>query len=209
IIRKTTLDKNGLQYHPDYPKAEDYKLWLEIADHKKLANIPEILHRYRIHNQQITRVDSNSRSERMDKPKQTGERKGIRQILLTDFLSRELTKNELVLHAKLFFEIPFMGKVELDHIREWVNYLKIENRKVNKYLEPNFSRLLDDRFCQTKAKSFKYYAATKYSRFNPKILWDLFFSDEQYYQSFSNRELTFIILNSLVLRKNRWYSAED
>ncbi len=207
IIRKDILDEYSLRYDPDYPKAEDYKLWLDIAKHKKLANIPEILHRYRIHDRQKTRLDSKSKSKRIDKPVQIKERKGIRQSLLADFLGREPAENELVLHAKLFFEIPFRGKVELAHIREWVHFLKSENSKIERYTEPTFSNLLEDKFRRTKAKSFKYYAATE-NRFGPKILWKLFFSDEQYYQSFSNRELLFIILNSLVLRKNRWYSSD-
>jgi hypothetical protein len=125
-----------------------------------------------------------------------------------DFLSREPTTNELDLHAKFLFDLPFSGKDELAQIREWVDFLIKENSKIKKYIEPNFSDLLEEEFCRTKAKSFKYYAAIESSRFSPKILWELFFSDEQYYQNFSSRELTFIILNSLLLRKNSWYSIE-
>lgn len=208
LIRKNTLDENNLRYDSNHPKAEDYKLWVDIAGHKKLANIPEVLHRYRLHDQQKTRLDKKSKPKNPGKTIRNREKKGLRQMLLTDFLSREPTENELMLHAKLFFEIPFREKDELAKIREWVDYLKNENSKNKKYIEPTFSDLLEDKFRRTKAKSFKYYTAANNRRFSPKLLWELFFSDQQYYQSFSNRELVYIILNSLVLRKNRWYSSD-
>lgn len=36
-----------------YLGTEDYKFWLNNANHSNLANIPEVLHRYRKYDQQI------------------------------------------------------------------------------------------------------------------------------------------------------------
>lgn len=208
IIRKDLLDSLDLRYDPNYVKGQDYKLWTEFSRFCELANIPKVLLKYRVHEEQKTQKDLNPKKDGANKSNRIKERNGIHQMLLTDFLSREPTQNEVILHAKLFFQIPFHGKDELAQICEWINFLKSENSKIKKYIEPNFSNLLDAKFHRTKARSFKHYTASD-KRFSPKLLWELFFSSEQYYRSFSVRELMHITLNSLAFRKNRWYSGED
>jgi hypothetical protein len=54
FIRKDVLIKNNIRYREGYFFACDYKFWTEIARAGKLANIPEILVRYRKHNRQVT-----------------------------------------------------------------------------------------------------------------------------------------------------------
>lgn len=206
IIRKGVLNSLDLRYDSDYPKGQDYKLWTQFARFSELANIPEVLLQYRLHEEQKTKINLDTKPKKSSI--QVTEKKGIHRELLSDFLSREPTENELTLHLKLFFQIPFSGKKELDRIRNWVDFLKSENYKIKKYIEPNFSNLLDEKFSQTKAKSFKYSTVNR-KRFTPKILWELFFTDEKYYMSFSNRELIYMILNSFAMRKNRWYSGEN
>lgn len=207
IIRKEILDSLDLRYDPDYVKGQDYKLWIELSRHYKIANIPEVLLKYRIHDKQKTRIDLEFKQERLKKLILNKKKRGIHELLLKDFLSREPTDEELILHAKLFFQIPFSGKEDLEEIQEWVDFLKLENRQSKKYIEPNFSNHLDDLFTRTKAKSFKYYTTTN-KRFSPILLWKLFLSDEQYYLSLSKKELLYLTLNSLAFRKNRWYSED-
>lgn len=52
IIRKEVLDKYSIRYRENLKVANDYCLWLDILGRAKLANIPEILFKYRIHNTQ-------------------------------------------------------------------------------------------------------------------------------------------------------------
>ncbi|MFT7137553.1 MAG: hypothetical protein ACI80I_003568 [Akkermansiaceae bacterium] len=47
IRRDLLVDIGG--YSSDYPYCEDYDLWLRIAEHAKLAHLPEILLQYRLH----------------------------------------------------------------------------------------------------------------------------------------------------------------
>lgn len=52
IIRKEVLDAHSIRYRENLKVANDYCLWLDILGRAKLANIPEILFKYRIHKTQ-------------------------------------------------------------------------------------------------------------------------------------------------------------
>lgn len=53
IMRKEVLARHGLSYDAAVPHAEDYDLWVRAGRHTGLANIPEVLVRYRMHPQQV------------------------------------------------------------------------------------------------------------------------------------------------------------
>ncbi len=54
FIRKSILVDYNISHEYSYLFAEDYKLWSEIAKVGKLANIPQVLTKYRISNNQTT-----------------------------------------------------------------------------------------------------------------------------------------------------------
>lgn len=49
------LKNNGLSYDLEYAGAEDYNLWWKIAKVSRIATIPDLLVKYRIHSSQITK----------------------------------------------------------------------------------------------------------------------------------------------------------
>jgi glycosyltransferase involved in cell wall biosynthesis len=53
LIRKSILDKNNITFDPDF-FSEDSYLWIRLSDLTRLANIPEVLYKYRIHSNQVT-----------------------------------------------------------------------------------------------------------------------------------------------------------
>ncbi len=55
MIRSRILKNNGLRYDMKYAGAEDYNLWWKIAKVSRIATLPDILVRYRIHSSQITK----------------------------------------------------------------------------------------------------------------------------------------------------------
>jgi len=58
MIRREALTRQGLMYDPRFRRGQDYDLWVRCIDAKiKLANIPEVLTRYRVHAGQATRRD--------------------------------------------------------------------------------------------------------------------------------------------------------
>jgi glycosyltransferase involved in cell wall biosynthesis len=52
MMRKSTIDKFGIKYDENLRSAQDYELWCREADRLKYANIPEILLKYRVHENQ-------------------------------------------------------------------------------------------------------------------------------------------------------------
>ena len=60
MMRRSIFEKNAeLRYSVDYPYAEDYKLWTELAGKGfRFSNIPNVLLRYRRSNAQVTEQHS-------------------------------------------------------------------------------------------------------------------------------------------------------
>ena len=54
MIRKSLLDKSGLFYRSDFSRSEDYDLWARLARFGGLANLSEVLLKYRLHVQSVT-----------------------------------------------------------------------------------------------------------------------------------------------------------
>lgn len=48
LIRRAVLEETG-GYRSGFPLAEDYDLWLRISERHSIANVPDIVGRYRIH----------------------------------------------------------------------------------------------------------------------------------------------------------------
>ena len=58
IIRKEILDEHQLRYDEYFKDCEDYKLWLDLAQHTKFANLPYILLNYRRHGESVSDLSS-------------------------------------------------------------------------------------------------------------------------------------------------------
>lgn len=58
MIRKAVLDSEHFRYDKNYAGAEDYVLWWGLSQKAKIATVPDILHHYRIHRNQITQDKS-------------------------------------------------------------------------------------------------------------------------------------------------------
>ncbi len=67
IIRKETLDKYNIKYNDNFPYAQDYELWCRESAKLNFANIPKVLLKYRVHQEQI---GSSKISEQNDIKKQ-------------------------------------------------------------------------------------------------------------------------------------------
>lgn len=58
MLRSEICKEHSLFYHKEYIHAEDYKMWIDFVLKTKIANIPEVLIKYRKHDTQICNVYS-------------------------------------------------------------------------------------------------------------------------------------------------------
>lgn len=54
MLRKETLDIHNLRYNETYETSQDYELWSRLNTVSKACNIPQVLLKYRVHENQIT-----------------------------------------------------------------------------------------------------------------------------------------------------------
>jgi len=54
IFRKEVFNKHGIRFLPEFIHAEDYEVWVQLADRTRFANIPEALLRYRLHSGSVS-----------------------------------------------------------------------------------------------------------------------------------------------------------
>jgi len=54
ILRKCLLDEHSLRFDSGVPHAEDYDFWIRCSKYTKMANIPEVLVRYRQHGENVS-----------------------------------------------------------------------------------------------------------------------------------------------------------
>lgn len=67
MFRRGLFAANGLRYAHDYPHAEDYELWTRAAEVMDLANLPEVLLRYRQHEEQVSSAKAGKQDETVRK----------------------------------------------------------------------------------------------------------------------------------------------
>ena len=62
LFRKDVIDRYNLRYDADFVDCEDYKLWLDLSDKVKFANLPLILYFYRRHGKSVSDLSTCQKS---------------------------------------------------------------------------------------------------------------------------------------------------
>ena len=113
VMRKCLIDSYRLHYDPDFRHAEDYELWVRLAAHSKLANLPEVLLRYRFHPQNVSHRHRDAQIATADK---------VRCIHLRS-LGIEPTEEEAAIHIE-FLSFRFEGNLErAQRAADWMTKL--------------------------------------------------------------------------------------
>ena len=58
MIRKSVLQRTGVKYEEEFTPAEDYALWCRLIGKTRFANLPDVLLRYREHQESATHAMS-------------------------------------------------------------------------------------------------------------------------------------------------------
>lgn len=133
MMRKSALDQYTLIYDPQFEPAEDYALWVQLGSFVRLANIAEVLLKYRVHEKQVSREFSE---------KQLIKCNSIRMLQIRR-LGIEPTAEEWQLHIDLILnKKKIINKLQLHSIIQWLTKLKECNEKIMYFEKKTFYYLL-------------------------------------------------------------------
>lgn len=136
IMRRSLFAELGLAYDSSYQRAQDYDLWVRAAEHVALANIPQVLLRYRMHRDQAGQREQ----EDQDRAAML-----VRRRLL-ERLGLQPSAAELALHQAISAS-RFQPTRELVAAAErWLRALAEANRRAGRYDKAALARLLAARW---------------------------------------------------------------
>lgn len=135
MLRARVLRETGHRYAASEFPLEDWGLWTRLARVTRLANVPEVLLRYRVHATSVTGTQG----------AQTGA--SSRTVLGSRALYAEMlprlgihpTPAELDLHTALCFSLPALTIAEAE---AWLRRLLVANRKTRVYPELAFNEVV-------------------------------------------------------------------
>lgn len=136
MIRKSVFDKYELSYDQAYEYAEDYALWVEMAKHSQLANIPKVLLKYRQHSTQVSKARKQAQTKANEK---------IKLSLLKNLL-KSYTQSEADIHLKSVSWYKGADGETLSLVRSWYQKLLIANQASKIYSSKIFKGELADRW---------------------------------------------------------------
>lgn len=123
ILRRELFEAHGLRYSSDARHAEDLSLWMRASNYFRIANIPIIGLRYRVHANQV--------SKRFEGEQQQTLARLQRGQLLA--LVADATEEEIQLHLKAVDLGKPLTHEELLAIGEWLRRLEDANQCVKRY----------------------------------------------------------------------------
>lgn len=131
MIRKETWQNLGLAYDPTFRYGEDYELWLRENLRIRFANIPKVLLRYRLHQKQMSKT-------------QTDLSQSVPFQIRTKALSKllETSENERIWHETLSREQYETSPQYFKNITSWLWKLRKANLEKKLYPEPIFSEVI-------------------------------------------------------------------
>lgn len=128
MFRKKSFEVHGFKYDEGFINAEDYGLWEQAIDRLKFALIPEVLLKYRIHDNNVS----------VHKASNWQVVKDMNFKVYRSFLSKlniHPTEEELNMHINLGFGlIENISSAELKMYLQWLNWLSAANTK-SKYIK--------------------------------------------------------------------------
>lgn len=145
MFRRESLLTSGLIYDESFPKAQDYDLWCRLADQGRLANLGEVLLRYRLHDRQA------SQSE-MEIQNACADRVRSRQL---ELLGITPEASELALHGRISREDFCADETFLDATETWLVRLIAANDACRRYDATTHRAVIAERWlvaCQFAAR---------------------------------------------------------
>jgi hypothetical protein len=136
IMRRMLFAQLGLAYDPAYRYAQDYDLWVRVAEHVDLANIPRVLLHYRMHGQQAGQYEREAQNQAAGRVRQFQlQRLGMQPTVA------ESATHEAISTSRFRAEQTFILAAEA-----WLRKLNTANQRTGIYPESVFVRVLGERW---------------------------------------------------------------
>lgn len=155
MMRNELLKNNDLRYDPAYKNAEDFELWVRVAQYAGLANLDEVQLRYRVHPAQITLSSAAGQRE-------TAAKVRLAQLKL---MGIDPSPEEFEIHQAISTCICTGVDNLFARAEEWLCRLKQMNDQKMIYPEPAFSHGLVERwltFCKKTVEQGRWSARVIY-----------------------------------------------
>ncbi|MBS7562852.1 glycosyltransferase [Mucilaginibacter sp. Bleaf8] len=176
MFKKQSFNVNGYRFDERFTNAEDYGMWVKAIDTLKFANVPEILLKYRVHNNNVSVIKASNRAV-LDE---------IHYDVYKQFLSKldlVYTDDELQLHRKLgLVEVEALDLVGLEKYLQWLKKLVDQNNRVKYFEREHFKNVILSYvlYVVKKAKpsgpAFRLALKTFGNLFTPSDFWSYFTS---------------------------------
>jgi len=127
MYRKSCLTK---QYNPSFEVAEDYDLCYELSKETKLANLPDVLLKYRWHENSISRTKENLMDETV---------KSIKATIFSETLAYQINEKETKL-LDLVAASNLTGFNDLAFFEKFLLKLRSKNKETDYYNEKALQR---------------------------------------------------------------------
>lgn len=129
FFRGDMLRKHGIRYDENLPTAQDYGMWTTCAEYGEIANVEEVLFRYRVHNGQISVAK-----------RQLQMQCALRvQATILSRIMPEITEEQAQLHVQMCRD-----RKPTRRLATWVKTLKKANRVTGTYDTQVFDRAAED-----------------------------------------------------------------
>jgi glycosyltransferase involved in cell wall biosynthesis len=154
VILRSDIIKNEFSYSEEYSHAEDYDLWIRVSKKFKVANLNQVILRYRRHQNQVTYKYLQQQSSLSLK---------LRTSLLKE-LGIILTISEMKLHQEICTFNFQKSREFLDKAHFWLCKLEKANQCSNIYPFDSFQRVLIHKWFQLclASSSLGFYSWQKY-----------------------------------------------
>ncbi|MCP4217272.1 MAG: glycosyltransferase [bacterium] len=173
MMRKERLDKFNLTFDASLNHSYDWDLWLRASRHMDIANIPEVLLQYRLH-------QASESTRTLDLQESAAKKLDDESLAFLGLQNHPLRP----IHRDTAAEtLKILNREEefLHLVKEWFDTLKDANRIKRIYQQEALERFLDERFFIVLTKNtrhwktaFKYYKQKKLYRRVP-LIWSLKF----------------------------------
>jgi glycosyltransferase involved in cell wall biosynthesis len=128
MFRREFFERYALRYDPAALHAEDYELWSRALDYFPIANVPEVLLEYRVHDAQISAQSAQVQSQTTD---------SVRRKFLDQLLPGEKSE-DIAWHLRLCrYDVPF-DTATLFSARAWLDRLLEANETAGIYSRSAF-----------------------------------------------------------------------